>query len=332
MYEAFYGIREKPFSILPDPDLIYWAKNHRLAYTMLEFGLMNKAGFTVITGEIGSGKTTLVRHLLRKLDPRITVGLISTTPREKELLACIMMSLNQPFDAPYLAMFQQLQRFLYDKYSQGQHVVLVVDEAQNLGLETLEELRMLSNINVDKHQFLQIILVGQPQLKDLLRAPQLLQFAQRVSSDYHLRPLNQTEVIEYIDYRLKAVGAGGRLFSDQACQTIAEASQGVPRTINILCDTALVYGFAAGLQNIGADLVHEVLEDKAKFGVLPLMVSSEAQGVEAVNRDPAEVCNMTEVNLLDKTNLPAEAKLAEEENSPDKAKLPQKASLSEKDE
>jgi general secretion pathway protein A len=270
MYEAFYGLREKPFSILPDPDMIYWCQNHRLAFAMLEFGVMNSAGFTVITGEIGCGKTTLVRYLLRKLDDHVTACLISNTPRTSDgLLAWVMMSLNQPFEGSYPALFKQFQRFLYDQFSRGRRTILIVDEAQNLGLETLEELRMLSNVNTDKQQFLQIILVGQPQLKDMLRTPQLLQFAQRVSSDFHLRPLNPREVSEYINFRLRAVGSHSELFTDDACKTIADTSCGIPRTINILCDTALVYGFAAGVGKITAQLVDTVIQNKAQFGVLP---------------------------------------------------------------
>jgi general secretion pathway protein A len=270
MYETFYGLREKPFSILPDPELIYWCQNHRLAFAMLEFGVMNSAGFTVITGEIGCGKTTLVRYLLRRLDEHVTVCLISNTPRSQHgLLQWVMMSLNQPFEGSYLALFKQFQRFLYDQYSKGRRTILIVDEAQNLGLEALEELRMLSNVNTDKQQFLQIILIGQPQLKDMLRAPQLIQFAQRVSSDFHLRPLNIHEVSDYIDFRLRAVGSRSQLFTDDACKIIADTSRGIPRTINILCDTALVYGFAAGAERITAELVNTVIENKAQFGVLP---------------------------------------------------------------
>src|SRR5262249_49643586 len=239
MYESFYGLREKPFSILPDPDLIYWGQNHRLAFAMLEFGVMNSAGFTVITGEIGSGKTTLLRYLLRRLDQRISVGLISNTPRGTDgLLAWVMMSLNQPFEGSYPTLFGRFRQFLYNEYSSGRHVILIVDEAQNLGLETLEELRMLSNVNADKDQFLQIILVGQPQLKDMLRTPQLVQFAQRVSSDFHLKPLSASDVTRYIDYRLTAVGARGPLFTSEASLLIAKASGGIPRIINVLCDTA----------------------------------------------------------------------------------------------
>jgi general secretion pathway protein A len=271
MYEAYYRLREKPFSILPDPDMIYWGQNHRLAFAMLEFGVMNNAGFTVITGEIGSGKTTLLRHLLRKLDRHIKVGLISNTPRGKaELLQWVMMSLDQPFEGSYPALFKRFQQFLYDQYSGRGRTILIVDEAQNLEWEALEELRMLSNINADKDQYLQIILIGQPQLKDLLRSPQLLQFAQRVSSDFHLKPLNPNEVNDYINYRLKAAGSEVQLFSEEACRTIAHASQGVPRTINILCDTALVYGFAVSAECITAEVVTMVIENKSQYGVLPL--------------------------------------------------------------
>ncbi len=271
MYEAFYGLREKPFSILPDPDIIYWGRNHLLAFAMLEFGVLHSAGFTVITGDIGSGKTTLLRYLLRGLDPKIAVGLITNTPKGTEgLLRSIMMSLNEPFESSYLALFQKFHEFLHKEHSKGRRTVLVFDEAQNLGLEALEELRMLTNVNVAKHQFLQIILVGQPQLKDMLRTPQLLQFAQRVSSDFHLRPLNPDEVAKYIDYRLAAVGSRFQLFSDEACELIAEASHGIPRTINVICDTALVYGFASNARQIGAHIVNHVVANKAEFGVLPL--------------------------------------------------------------
>src|SRR6185437_2881326 len=155
------------------------------------------------------------------------------TPRAQQgLLPWILMSLNQPFEGSHPALFKQFQRFLYDQAGRGRRTILIVDEAQNLGSEALEELRMLSNINVDKQQFLQLILVGQPQLKELLRAPELLQFAQRVSSDFHLRPLESNDVREYINFRLNAVGARSELFTDDACKVIAETSRGIPRTIN----------------------------------------------------------------------------------------------------
>jgi len=277
MYEAFYGLREKPFSILPDPDLIYWGHTHRLAFTMLEFGVMNNAGFTVITGEIGSGKTTLLRYLLRGIDPNIDVGLIANTPRSRnELLRYIMLSLDQPFVGDYTTLLERFHEFLYKQHADNRRTLLIIDEAQNLGPQALEELRMLSNINADKHQYLQLILVGQPQLRDLLCSPQLAQFAQRVSSDYHIKALTEDAVARYIAYRLAAVGSRVNLFSAEACALIAKVSGGIPRIINILCDTALVYGFASGARLITADLIGQVIEDKQNFGVFPLGAGAEA--------------------------------------------------------
>jgi len=272
MYEAYYGLKEKPFSILPNPDLIYWGRTHRLAYSMLEFGVMNNAQFTVITGEIGSGKTTLLRHLLRKLNPKTTnVGLISNTPQgREELLQWIMVSLNLPFEGTTAALLKEFQDFLYAQRPSGHRTILIVDEAQNLGTDALEGLRMLSNINVDKYQYLQLILVGQPQLKDTLRSPQLLQFVQRVSSDFHLTALAENEVAQYIDFRLGAVGSRVQLFSDEACAIIAATSRGIPRVINVLCDTALIYGFSTGAKHITGKLISEVIEDKRNYGIFPI--------------------------------------------------------------
>jgi general secretion pathway protein A len=268
MYEAYYGLREKPFSILPDPEIIYWGQSYRLALAILEFGVMNSAGFTVITGEIGAGKTTLVRYLLRGLDSSVSVGLISNTPQgREELLQWILMSLNQPFDGPYSTLFFRFQQYLQAQHAQRRRTIVIIDEAQNLDVHALESLRMLSNINADKDQYVQLILVGQPQLKDLLSSPQLVQFAQRVSADFHLRPLSPDEVTQYIDYRLSAAGARDPLFSREACAVIAQASAGIPRTINILCDTALVYGYACQSDWITPEIVNDVIAHKRTFGV-----------------------------------------------------------------
>ena len=271
MYEAYYGLREKPFTILPDPDLIYWGSMHRMAFTMLEFGVMNSAGFTVITGEIGSGKTTLLRYLLKKLSPNVTMGLISNSPQgRQELLQWILMTFSQPFEGDYPTLFKRLQDFLYRQHASKRRTILIIDEAQNLGSEALEHLRMLSNINADKHQILQLIIVGQPELRNLLLAPQLHQFAQRISSDFHLQPLNESEVANYIAFRLKAAGSKRIMFTLEAAAKIAAASGGIPRMINILCDTALVYGFANGHQTISSDIVDQVIADKQQYSILPL--------------------------------------------------------------
>jgi general secretion pathway protein A len=271
MYEAFYELREKPFSLLPDPDLIYWGRVHTMAFAMLEFGLLNSAGFTVVTGEIGAGKTTLVRCLLRNVGPKMTVGLISNSPQgREELLQWILMSLEQPFDGSYATLFNRFQIYLRGQYLSNRRTVLIIDEAQNLEPEALEHLRMLSNINADKSQFLQLILLGQPQLRDLLVSPKLHQFAQRISSDFHLTALTPEEVAKYISFRLAGVGSKSAIFTKEACDKIAIASGGIPRIINVICDTSMVYGFSDGKKVITAELVSQVIADKQQYSIFPL--------------------------------------------------------------
>jgi general secretion pathway protein A len=270
MYEAFYGMKEKPFSIQPDPDFLYFGRRHALAYAMLEFGIQNGAGFSVISGEIGCGKTTLIRHLLNQLASNLTVGLVNnTSPDIADILEWVMLSFGLPYEGrSKVALYDAFQRFLIGQYGAGKTVLLIVDEAQNLGPVALESLRMLSNINADKHQLLQVILVGQPQLRDLLKRPDLKQLAQRVAVDFHITPLSVAEVQSYIEHRLKTAGRETPLFTSAACAMIATASQGIPRSINILCDTALVYGFSAEAERIDLALVKDVLNDKAEFGAL----------------------------------------------------------------
>lgn len=269
MYEQYYGLREKPFGMLPDPGFIYWSHAHSMAYTMLEYGVINNAGFTVITGGIGCGKTTLIRHLLTQLLQHVTVGLLSNTHiKEGELLRWVMMALGQPFDQPtVMGVFNDFQRFLIDQYAQMRRTILIVDEAQNLSTATLEELRMLSNINADKDQILQIILVGQPELREVLQGPDLVQFVQRISSDFHLMPLDPSEVFDYVRCRVQLAGGPPDLFSRQSCKLVADASKGVPRTINMLCDTALVYAYSTGARYVSSGIMANVIADKKKYGL-----------------------------------------------------------------
>ena len=273
MYQAFYGLKENPFSIQPDPDFLYFGRRHSYAYAMMEFGIRNRVGFMVISGEIGCGKTTLVRHLLNNLAPEHTVGLVYNTHREiANLLQWIMLSFGLVYEGQSnVALFDEFQRFLIKQYGSGKSVLLIIDEAHNLNPDALESLRMLSNINADKNQLLQIMLVGQPQLKDLLLKPELLQFSQRVEVDFHIKPFEAADVQGYIQHRLKVAGRETPLFTADACARIAEASQGTPRRINILCNTALVYGFAAESTLIDLALVEEMLNDKAEFGALSNM-------------------------------------------------------------
>ena len=270
MYEAYFGLTEKPFSILPDPEFIFWSGPHTMAFSMMEYGMMNRAGFTVITGEIGCGKTTLISKLLSEVDDSLTVGLVNNFDKNAgDLLRWVLMSLDQPIeDESDVLLFKCFQDFVIAESAQRRRVMLIIDEAQNLGSEALEKLRMLSNINTGGEQSLQFILVGQPQLKDLLNLPKMKQFAQRISSDFHLRRLRSDEVPKYIDHRLQVVGAEAGLFSKQACDLIFEASGGVPRIINIICDMSMIYAFSKKRERISVYIVREVVQDKKEYGVL----------------------------------------------------------------
>jgi len=279
MYNEYYGLTEKPFTILPDPDYLYWGNHHTMAFSMLEYGIMNQAGFTVITGEVGCGKTTLIRHLLNTMSANLNVGLISNVQDGTgDLLQWVLLAFDQPFtETSNVKLFDQFQRYLIEEYANGRKTVLIVDEAQNLGLKTLEQLRMLSNINADKNQLLQLILVGQPQLKDLLQRPELVQFSQRISSDFYIKPFNLEEVETYINHRLKVAGCEEKIFTDDACTYIYMASRGIPRLINIICDTALIYGFSDDVREISKNIIEKVLVDKSEHGILPYSEVNETK-------------------------------------------------------
>jgi general secretion pathway protein A len=271
MYETYFKLREKPFTLLPDPGFLFLSNKHRMALTLLEYGLMNQAGFTVISGDIGTGKTTLIRHLLDHMDREHTVGLISNTHRSfGELLQWILLAFNLEYaNLGKVEMYRRFIDFIIDEYAHNRRVVLIVDEAQNMAAETLEELRMLSNVNADKDQALQVILVGQRELRDTLRRPDLVQFAQRISVDYHLEPLSEDETVGYIRHRLEVAGGNPRLFEADACQAVYRYSNGVPRLINLLCDTALVYGYAEQRELIDSALVTDVAREKQQGGIFP---------------------------------------------------------------
>jgi general secretion pathway protein A len=264
MYESFYGFREKPFVLHPDPYFIFWSNEHKQAYAMLEYGIINNVGFTVITGEIGSGKTTLLRHLLDQIDQSVVVGLLTSTRfLDNELLQWVMMSFGQNYESrSNVRLFDDFQKFLIQNYAANRRVILIVDEAQNLNHATLEELRMLSNINSDGIQLLQTILIGQPQLRQVLQDPSLIQFSQRIGSDYHIRELSVSEAESYIHHRTFVAGAQHKVFSESAASVIAKASMGIPRIINQICDTALVYSFASKQETVTAETAKAVIADK----------------------------------------------------------------------
>ncbi len=275
IYNDHFGLSERPFTLLPDPDFLYWSENHTRAYAMLEYGMLTHAPITVITGEIGAGKTTLLRHLLRSLPEDITVGLISNAQGNRgELLHWVLMALGVATDtnASYVQLFAQFQDFLIEEYASGRRTMLIFDEAQNLSAETLEELRMFSNINADKDELIQMVLVGQPELRDLISQPRLVQFAQRVAAEYHLPGMAAEAVRDYIDHRLRIAGADREIFTPAACECVHIASRGVPRLVNQICDYALVYAFTDGLDVVDAGVIEQVVLDRRAHGNLKMMV------------------------------------------------------------
>jgi putative secretion ATPase (PEP-CTERM system associated) len=272
MYERFYELRERPFALSPDPDYLYPSRVHREALDYLRYGLESHAGFVVITGEIGSGKTTLLQTLLRNIDTQTSVGRVVNTMLEpRELLETIMIDFGlDPAGKSKPLLLRDLAQFLVDQRLAGRMVLIVIDEAQNLSLAALEELRMLSNLETEKSKLLQIVLVGQPNLRDKLTTPELEQLRQRITVSYHLQPLEADETANYINHRLRRAAVGAPIeFPSEATVAIHARSRGVPRIINVICDAALVFGYAEERRHIDLPLVQEVLGELEATGVLP---------------------------------------------------------------
>lgn len=278
IYTAHFGLTERPFSLLPDPDFIFWSQAHLQAYTMLEYGILTRAPITLITGDVGAGKTTLLHQLLKSVGNDVKIGLISNAHGDRgELLRWVLMALDQPApkEATYVDLFAAFQAHLIEEYAKGHRVILIFDEAQNLTPESLEELRMFTNINSNKDELLQLVLVGQPELQDMVRRPEMRQFAQRVASSFHLRAMDRKTVRKYIGHRLQVAGAERNFFSPAATDLIYELTGGVPRLVNQLCDLALVYAFTRGRKGVVAHTVELVLNDGAFFAA---SLTSEKDG------------------------------------------------------
>ena len=281
MYERHFGLTVKPFAITPDPAFLYLSREHAMALTMLEYGLESQAAFSLLTGEIGSGKTTLVRALLRQLGSQVVVGLISNTHgRFRSIQGWALSALGiVPSDDSEIAVYEALVDSFVREYSKGRRTLLIFDEAQNLSIEALEELRLLSNVNSEEDLVLQILLVGQPELRDKLSHPELRQFAQRISVDFHLKPLNLQETHSYIRHRIKMAGGDSALFSAEAIEFMYARTNGVPRLLNHLGDFALVYAFADGRTSVDADLIGQVLRDRTQGQSLPTFPLADSVGV-----------------------------------------------------
>jgi general secretion pathway protein A len=278
MYERHFGFTTKPFALTPDPAFLYPSRQHAMALTMLEYGLESQAAFSLLTGGIGSGKTTLVRRLLRQLGNQVSVGLICNThSRFNSIHGWALSALGiAPSDDSDIAIYEALVDSFVREYAKGRRTLLIFDEAQNLSIDALEELRLLSNVNSEKDLVLQILLVGQPELRVNLSRPELKQFAQRVSVDFHLKPLERQETHAYIRHRLSVAGGNAGLFLPEAIEFMHARTNGVPRLLNQLGDFALVYAFADGRTSIDADLMSQVVRDRIGDQALPTFINEHA--------------------------------------------------------
>ncbi len=263
MYESFYGFKEKPFQIIPDPNFLYLSPTHENALKYLEYGIERNIGIFLLTGEVGSGKTTLIKYVAQQIGQNIEVVIISNTnlPAD-QLLSYILFELgikhSDTSKAQNLTIFKNYLKYIE---SENHRTILIVDEAQNLPKDALEELRMLSNFQADDQMPLQIFLVGQPELRTILNSPGMNQIRQRIAVNYHLKGLNLEETQKYIEYRLSKAGGKINPFTYEAISLIHNSTVGIPRSINLICDSALLYGFADELNTIDKDVIQNLLKD-----------------------------------------------------------------------
>ena len=260
MYNDFYKLKEAPFNITSDPDFFFPSSRHEEAFSHLVYGIKSRRGIVVITGEIGTGKTTLCRILLNRLDKTVKTALIlNPNFSDLQLLQMIINDLDICYTKKTkLDLVGAITLFLIEESAKGHNVAVIIDECQNLNIRQLEQIRLLSNLETEKEKLLQIILVGQPELGEKLKNPALRQLTQRVTVRYHILPLQKKEIGDYIQHRLKVAGGDPKLhFTPQAIETIFAISQGTPRVINILCDRALLAGFSRETFTIDHSLIQE---------------------------------------------------------------------------
>jgi general secretion pathway protein A len=264
LYERYFGFTVKPFELLPDPDFLYLSRVHKRALTYLDYGIREHSGFILLTGEIGSGKTTLIRNLLKKKHEKVVVSKVFNTKVDAEQLVALI---NEDFGLAVdgkdkITLLRELNDFLIRQYAAGKQPVLIIDEAQNLSEALLEEIRLLSNLESEKSKLLQIILVGQPELRKTLSSESLIQLRQRISVHCRITSLNRAETEEYVLYRMEKAGNREAVqFDPAALEIVFEKSRGIPRLINIICDYLLLAAFAAQQRTVDETMVNEIIED-----------------------------------------------------------------------
>ena len=282
MYESFFGLTSKPFQLNPDPAFYFASKQHRRAKAYLEYGVSRNEGFIVITGEIGAGKTMVLRSLIEGLNGSnvITGHLVTTQLGAEDTLRMVGAAFGfRVKDVPKSELLITLEAFHISQTSKGKRCLLVVDEAQNLTPRAVEELRMLSNFQFGNQALLQSFLVGQPEFREILQQPEMEQFRQRVAATCHIGPLDEDETRAYIEHRLKCAGAKGKpTFEPAAFEGIYKASGGIPRRVNSVCDRLLLAGFLSGRTNITGDDVGEVVREFAQESAVPAKAQAVAAG------------------------------------------------------
>jgi general secretion pathway protein A len=264
VYLDFYNLREEPFSITPNPRFLYFSEKHQEAFNHLLFGIHQRKGFIELTGEVGAGKTTVCRKLLEELDPKYRTALIlNPCLIPHQLLKTIVREFGlKPRGIDRVAYLESLNEFVLNEVNTGHDVVLILDEAQNLSDEALEQVRLLSNLETDQQKLMQIVLMGQPELRDKLAHPRLRQLRQRITVRYHLQPLNLSETAQYIEHRLRLAGARDRpMFDEPAIREIFRYAGGIPRLINAVCDKSLLAGFVHQTDVIDRRLVRLAVEE-----------------------------------------------------------------------
>ncbi|HUJ11749.1 MAG TPA: AAA family ATPase [Verrucomicrobiae bacterium] len=264
MYLQYYNLREAPFSITPDPRFLFFSKKHQEAFNHLLFGIHERKGFIELTGEVGAGKTTVCRKLLEELGPRYKTALIlNPCLTSYQLLKTITLEFGvKPRGIDRVAYLQALNEFVLSEVRQGNNVALIIDEAQDLTDDLLEQVRLLSNLETDQQKLMQIVLMGQPELRQKLQQPELRQLRQRITVRYHLQPLDRAETAAYINHRLALAGANGApAFDEGAVKSVYEYSDGIPRLINTVCDKTLLAGFVMQTGSMTRKLVEMAIED-----------------------------------------------------------------------
>ena len=263
-YLKHFKLNEQPFALTPDPAFIYWSKQHARAKAYMESTIWLAEGFVVITGEVGSGKTTLLQSFLTELGDDVVYAVVSQTQlTPTQFLQAMLAEFGfKPFDKHKVELLDMLNMFIIEQYSNGKSVILIVDEAQNLSNKVLEEIRLLSGIETHKEKVLRIILAGQPELKESLDSPSLEQLVQRIRLRFHIGPLDDREMREYIEHRLKVAGSKDNdLIADDAFAPIYRYTGGIPRLINTMCDTALLCAFAEDKQTVDTDEVMSAVKE-----------------------------------------------------------------------